>query len=91
LGWWDHIEQDMIRNNFKIPLGNLDRPAHILGGNCEIHIALVGDFVYVLEGEGDDDIASSYHSWFKVRKERYVAEWGRAIAACRETFLTNDQ
>jgi hypothetical protein len=90
-GWWDHIEQDMLQADFKIPLGKFDRPVHLFEESWEIHIALVDDFVYVLEGEWDDDLASNCHSWFKVRHDRYISEWQKAIQACRETFLTNDK
>ncbi len=87
-GWRDHIERDLIRENFKIPLGNFDRPYHDIDEGWEIHIALVDDSVYVLEGngEGNDDVPSVYHSWYKVRKDLYLAEWQKAIQACREAF-----
>jgi hypothetical protein len=38
--------------------------------------------VYFLEGDVDDPTAG-YHCWFRVSKERYLAEWQAALQACR--------
>lgn len=88
--WWDFVERKLIRDDFKIYMGDLQKPVSDVEQGWEIVIAAHGDYVYVLEGDFDAP-ADGYYSWFKVEKDRYVAEWQKAIDACREAFLTNDQ
>lgn len=88
--WWDHAEHSLIKDGFTIPLGSFEHPAHDVEQGWEILIAAKDDLVYVLEGDFDNPSAG-YSSWFKVRQDVYLAEWQKAIAACREAFLTDDQ
>lgn len=74
-GLWGHIEWNFFEENFQ-PLNFWDREQ----GWDQI-IFEKGEYVYLLEGDFDD--ISGYYCWFRVRKERYLAEWQSAIEACR--------
>lgn len=87
--WWRHVDAMLSRTDFTIPMGDFANPYYDNGQDWEIIIAENDDLVYVIQGERIYSL--SYPVWFKVRKERYLAEWGRAIQACREAFLTNDK
>ncbi|MEO8609177.1 MAG: hypothetical protein ABI690_14905 [Chloroflexota bacterium] len=82
--WWDHVENDLIRDTFAIPLGDFSHPFDDVHQGWEIVIAAKDEFVYALEGTAD---GLGFHTWFKVRQDRYLAEWQKAIQACRETFM----
>lgn len=49
-----------------------------------------GEYVYVLEGDFDND-ASGYHCWFRVSKARYLAEWQLALEACRRVIRQKEE
>ncbi|MBZ0288255.1 MAG: hypothetical protein K8I30_11630 [Anaerolineae bacterium] len=83
---WQNVERAFVRDDFMIPLGGFIQPFRDYEQSWDVVIAEKDDLVYVLEGNFDE---TGYNSWFKVRKERYLAEWGRAIQACREAFQTN--
>lgn len=68
---------DYSRDDFGIPFDFWD-----LEQGWEQVIFERGNYIYVLEGDIDDD-TSGYHCWFRVRKERYLAEWQLALEACR--------
>ncbi len=74
-GLLGHIEWDFFEEGFR-PLNFWDRDQ----GWDQI-IFDKDEYVYLLEGNFDD--ASGYNSWFRVRKERYLAEWQSAIEVCR--------
>jgi hypothetical protein len=87
---WDHVEHALIQGDFMIPLGDFRHPSRGTEQGWDIVIAAEEDFVYVLEGDFASP-SSSYHTWFKVGQDLYLAEWQKAIAACREAFLTSDK
>lgn len=76
-GLLGHAELDYFQEDFCIPLNFWD-----LEQAWEQVIFDKGEYVYVLEGDADDHTCG-YHCWFRVRKERYLAEWQLAIEACR--------
>jgi len=83
----DHAERDLIRDDFKIPLGDLQKPFFDSDQGWEITIASNDDYVYILEGDADAPADKGYFAWFKVSRETYLAEWQKAIELCRKTFL----
>ena len=87
--WNDNVERWFIDEHFGIPFGNFERPFRGVEQSWDIVIAAKEDFVYILQGTFND--SAGYHCWFKVRKDLYLAEWQKAIQACREAFLTNDK
>ena len=74
-GLLGHIEWNFFEESFE-PLNFWDRDQ----GWDQI-IFEKDEYVYLLEGNFDD--TSGYYCWFRVRKERYLAEWQSAIEACR--------
>ncbi|MDQ2716960.1 MAG: hypothetical protein M3Z08_18810 [Chloroflexota bacterium] len=68
---------DYAQEDFHIPLNFWD-----FEQSWEQAIFEKGEYTYVLEGDFDDH-TSGYHCWFRVRKERYLAEWQLALEACR--------
>jgi hypothetical protein len=75
-GLLGHAVLDYAQENFCIPLNFWD-----LEQAWEQVIFEKGEYVYVLEGNADDHTCG-YHCWFRVRKERYLAEWQSALKAC---------
>lgn len=79
--WWDHAELDLYRPSFTFP--------EDFEQGWQIEIFDEGEYTYVLESDFDHPEAG-YHSWFKVRKEHYLAEWQAAIEASHEiVYLAN--
>jgi hypothetical protein len=85
--WWDHAERDLIRDDFRIPLGDLKDPYSDSDQGWEINIVSRDDYVYILEGNADAPVDEGYSSWFKVNMGTYLAEWQKAIELCRKTFV----
>jgi hypothetical protein len=83
--WWDHMEYKLTQDDFVIPLGNFRLAFHDIEQGWDIHIAAKDEFVYVIEGTWDG--SDAYHRWFKVRQDLYLAEWEKAIQACKDAFL----
>jgi hypothetical protein len=78
-GFWGHAYLDYTDENFCIPLMNFwDREQA-----WEQIIFEKDGYVYVLEGDFDDHTVG-YYCWFRVRKERYLAEWQAALEVCRQ-------
>jgi hypothetical protein len=73
-----HVVLEYDQETFRIPLhfGDFDQ-------TWEQVIFEKGKYVYILEGDADDHTCG-YHCWFRVRKERYLAEWLLALEACRQ-------
>lgn len=79
---WDHADRDLSKmEENDIPCGTMYEPF----GDCEqswpILIFENDEWVYVLEG-GETGV-QPFHSWFKVRKELYVASWLHLVGASR--------
>ncbi|HEX4205773.1 MAG TPA: hypothetical protein VHZ51_16560 [Ktedonobacteraceae bacterium] len=72
-----HAVLEYDQETFRIPLNFWD-----LEQAWEQVIFEKGEYVYILEGDADDHTCG-YHCWFRVRKERYLAEWQLALEACR--------
>ncbi len=81
--WWDHAERDLARADFAIPLGSFVHPFMDTEQGWEIVIAARGGLVYILEGQSDQRAVEGYDRWFTAPKARYLAQWDRAIAACK--------
>jgi hypothetical protein len=76
-GLLGHAVLEYDQEMFRIPLDFWD-----LEQAWEQVIFEKGEYVYILEGDADDHTCG-YHCWFRVRKERYLAEWQLALEACR--------
>ncbi len=81
--WWDHAELDLRREDFSLPLGDLNHPYSDLEQGWEIVIAKHDHLIYVLEGDFDRVTTEGYHTWFKVAEDRYLSQWHQTIQACR--------
>ncbi len=77
--WWDHVEKEMRRDTFSIPLGDLKKPFDDQDQGWRIVIAEHEGYVYVLQGIGRE----WYDRWFKVSTPLYVSKWHQAIQLCR--------
>jgi hypothetical protein len=77
--WWDHVEKEMRRDDFSIPLGDFKKPFLDLEQGWEIVIAEHEGYVYVLQGIG----RQWYDTWFKVSTPLYLSTWHKAIQMCR--------
>ena len=84
--WWDHPERNLIRDDFQIPMGDLQKPFYDDDQGWEIIIFADADLVYVLQGHHDYPAGEGYYAWFKVIQGTYLAKWQDAIALCRKTF-----
>ena len=84
-GLWGAAVLDYAQENFRIPVNFWD-----LDQGWEQLIFEQDEYVYVLEGDFDDD-GSGYHCWFRVSKERYLAEWQLALEACRRIIRQTEE
>lgn len=75
---WDYAEKMLCEDNFKIPFLYED-----LDQGWELMIEEQDGLVYVCEKDFDHP-EKGILSWFKVEKERYIAEWQLAIAAAKQ-------
>ena len=80
--WWDHAEEDLRRDDFRIPLGDFLHPFNDVEQSWEIVIGEKDGLVYILEGAFSKP-HEGYPIWFKVYKDMYLGAWQRAIALCK--------
>ncbi len=76
--YWDNVGRDM--RHFvadDVPLGTIDEPVDDADVDWRIIIFEHGGFVYVLEGTAPH--ATEFDVWFRVPRDRYIAEWARVI------------
>ena len=83
--WWDHAERNLIRDDFQIPMGDLQKPFYDLDEGWEIIIFADDDLVYILQGHHDYPAGEGYYAWFKAINLTH-RPMGNAIALCRKTF-----
>ena len=83
--WENHIENWLIHDLFTIPMGDFERPFHGTEQTWDIVIAVKDDFIYILQGI--DDESAGFYEWFKVHQTQYLAEWEKAVKACKDAFL----
>ncbi len=86
--WWDHADADIYKMTAEsIPLGTAARPYSDCEQGWEILIWAVDDYVYVLQGTGEDDGNESdlekYECHFRVARSAYCAEWEKLIKQAR--------
>jgi hypothetical protein len=84
--WWDHVERDLIRDDYQFPVADSRNTFYDLEQGWEILIFASNDFVYVLQGDFETTVDEGYYAWFKVNKDLYLAEWQKAITLCKKTF-----
>lgn len=76
--WWDNADKDIsIMCISDIPLGTLRNPFIDGEQSWQILIWEKRDYVYIMQG--DDPCCTEFHIWFRVRKEKYLAEWDKMI------------
>jgi len=81
--WWNHGLDEMISwSPVNFPCGSLREPFWDRDQGWSLLIWLVGDRVYIAEGDGEEDV---YERWFAVPLDRYRSEWRRAIAKLSES------
>lgn len=76
--YWDNAERDM--RHFvadDVPLGSIDEPVDDADVDWQIVIFERAGFVYVLEGSAPR--TTEFDVWFRVPRDRYIAEWARVI------------
>lgn len=81
-----HFERELIRDEFRIPLGDIQQPYYDFEQGWEMTIAEKDAYIYIAHGDFDAPVDDGYHTWFKVDKSRYIAEWQKAIQACKTAF-----
>ena len=76
--YWDNVERDMRHFVAEdVPLGSISEPVEDADVDWQIVIFERAGFVYVLEGAAPH--ATSFDVWFRVPRDRYIAEWARVI------------
>ena len=76
--YWDNVERDMRHFVAEdVPLGSIDQPVDDADVDWQIVIFEHLGFVYVLEGAQPHTIR--FDVWFRVPRDRYIAEWARVI------------
>ncbi|KAF5051701.1 hypothetical protein DSECCO2_416270 [anaerobic digester metagenome] len=76
--WWDNAEKDIsIMCISDIPLGTLRNPFNDCEQSWQILIWEKRDYVYIMQG--DDPCCTEFPIWFRVRKEKYLAEWEKLL------------
>jgi len=78
--YWDNVERDM--RHFvadDVPLGSIGEPVDDCDEDWQIVTFAHGGFVHVLEGTAPH--AKTFDVWFRVPRDRYIAEWARVIDA----------
>jgi len=76
--YWDNAERDM--RHFAaddVPMGSINEPVDDSDVDWQIVIFEHAGFVYVLEGA--EPHATYFDVWFRVPRDRYIAEWARVI------------
>ncbi len=76
--YWDNVERDMRHFVAEdVPLGSIDEPVDDADVDWQIVIFERAGFVYVLEGSAPH--TTRFDVWFRVPRDRYIAEWARVI------------
>jgi hypothetical protein len=76
--YWDNAERDMRHFVAEdVPLGTMSEPVDDADVDWQIVIFEHRGFVYVLEGSAPH--TESFEVWFRVPRDRYIAEWARVI------------
>ena len=76
--YWDNAERDM--RHFvpeDVPLGSIDEPVEDADVDWQIVIFERRGFVHVLEGAAPH--TTQFDVWFRIPRDRYIAEWARVI------------
>ncbi|HEX9406978.1 MAG TPA: hypothetical protein VF975_06650 [Thermoanaerobaculia bacterium] len=76
--YWDNAERDMRHFVAEdVPLGRIDEPVEDADVDWQIVIFERAGFVYLLEGT--EPHTTVFDVWFRVPRDRYIAEWARVI------------
>jgi hypothetical protein len=76
--YWDNAERDMRHFVAEdVPLGSRTEPVEDADVDWQIVIFEYRGFVYVLEGSAPH--TETFDVWFRVPRDRYIAEWARVI------------
>jgi hypothetical protein len=76
--YWDNAERDMRHFVAEdVPLGSIIEPVEDADVDWQIVIFENGGFVHVLEGSAPH--TTQFDVWFRVPRDRYIAEWDRVI------------
>jgi len=76
--YWDNAERDMRHFVAEdVPLGSLTEPVDDADEDWQIVIFEHAGFVYILEGS--EPHSTAFDVWFRVPRDRYIAEWARVI------------
>ena len=76
--YWDNAERDMRHFVAEdVPLGTIDEPVEDADVDWQIVIFEHRGFVHVLEGAAPH--TTQFDVWFRVPRDRYIAEWARVI------------
>ncbi|HKB79827.1 MAG TPA: hypothetical protein VKH35_08935 [Thermoanaerobaculia bacterium] len=76
--YWDNVDRDMRHFVAEdVPLGSIGEPVDDADVDWQIVIFEHAGFVYVLEGSAPH--ATEFDVWFRVPRDRYIAEWARVI------------
>lgn len=76
--YWDNAERDLRHFAAEdVPLGSIDGPVDDADVDWQIVTFEHAGFVYVLEGSKPH--ATTFDVWFRVPRDRYIAEWARVI------------
>jgi hypothetical protein len=76
--YWDNAERDMRHFVAEdVPLGSRMEPVEDADVDWQIVIFEHGGFVHVLEGSSPH--TETFDVWFRVPRDRYIAEWAAVI------------
>src|SRR5437867_10154359 len=76
--YWDNAERDMRHFVAEdVPLGSIDEPVEDADVDWQIVIFERRGFVHVLEGAAPH--TTQFDVWFRIPRDRYIAEWARVI------------
>ena len=76
--YWDNAERDMRHFVAEdVPMGSMIEPVDDADEDWQIVIFEHRGFVYVMEGT--QPRTQSFDVWFRVPRDRYIAEWARVI------------
>ncbi|HYS55446.1 MAG TPA: hypothetical protein VER58_16940 [Thermoanaerobaculia bacterium] len=77
--YWNNAERDMRHLVAEdVPLGSVGEPVDDADADWQIVIFEHRGFVYVLEGAAPR--TQRFEVWFRVPRDRYIAEWARVIS-----------
>jgi hypothetical protein len=76
--YWDNAERDMRHFVAEdVPLGSIDEPVDDADVDWQMVVFEHAGFVYILEGAAPH--TTTFDVWFRVPRDRYIAEWARVI------------